>query len=97
MSRIGKAPIAVPEGVTVTIDGASIKVKGPKGELEQTIDPEIGVELNDNVLTGSDVDGSMCGRMLLVKIFWAKKENPLRNDSDGFRKILIQQVASPKL
>ena len=51
MSRIGKAPIAVPEGVTVTIDGASIKVKGPKGELEQTIDPEIGVELNDNVLT----------------------------------------------
>lgn len=51
MSRIGKAPIAVPEGVTVTIDGASIKVKGPKGELEQAIDPEIGVELNDNVLT----------------------------------------------
>lgn len=51
MSRIGKTPIAVPEGVTVTIDGASIKVKGPKGELEQTIDPEIGVELNDNVLT----------------------------------------------
>ena len=43
MSRIGKAPIAVPEGVTVTIDGASIKVKGPKGELEQTIDSEIGV------------------------------------------------------
>ena len=35
----------------MTIDGASIKVKGPKGELEQTIDPEIGVELNDNVLT----------------------------------------------
>ena len=51
MSRIGKSPIAVPDGVTVTIDGSSIKVKGPKGELEQTIDPEIGVELNDNVLT----------------------------------------------
>lgn len=51
MSRIGKAPIAVPDGVTVTIDGSSIKVKGPKGELEQTIGSEIGVELNDNVLT----------------------------------------------
>lgn len=51
MSRIGKAPIAVPDGVTVTLEGASIKVKGPKGELEQTIDSEIGVELNDNVLT----------------------------------------------
>ncbi len=36
MSRIGKAPITVPGGVTVTIDGNSISVKGPKGELART-------------------------------------------------------------
>jgi large subunit ribosomal protein L6 len=51
MSRIGKAPIVVPDGVTLTLDGATVKVKGPKGELEQAIDPEIGMNLQDNVLT----------------------------------------------
>ena len=33
MSRIGKKPVAVPEGVTATIDGKTVKAKGPKGEL----------------------------------------------------------------
>ncbi|HBL37593.1 MAG TPA: 50S ribosomal protein L6 [Flavobacteriales bacterium] len=51
MSRIGKSPIVVPDGVDLTLDGATVKVKGPKGELEQIIDPKIGVELQDNVLT----------------------------------------------
>ena len=37
MSRIGKLPIAVPAGVDVTIDGRTVKVKGPKGELTHTI------------------------------------------------------------
>ena len=37
MSRIGKAPIAVPSGVTVTLDGQSISVKGPKGTLSFTV------------------------------------------------------------
>jgi ribosomal protein L6, bacterial type len=43
MSRIGKAPIKIPAGVTVTIDGETVKVKGPKGELSRTIRPEIKV------------------------------------------------------
>ena len=37
MSRIGKQPITVPSGVDVTIDGAHVTVKGPKGELEHEI------------------------------------------------------------
>lgn len=37
MSRIGKLPIAVPAGVTVTVNGNNVHVKGPKGELERTI------------------------------------------------------------
>ncbi len=51
MSRIGNAPISIPSGVTVTLDGQLVTVKGPKGELQQEIDPLIEVQLEDNVLT----------------------------------------------
>ena len=44
MSRIGKKPIAVPEGVEVELGRGHVTVKGPKGELEQDISPEIAVE-----------------------------------------------------
>jgi len=47
MSRIGKQPIKVPEGVEVKIDGDFIVVKGAKGELKNQVRPEIKVELND--------------------------------------------------
>lgn len=43
MSRIGKAPIAVPQGVTVTLDGQTVTVKGPKGQLAWTVAEEIEV------------------------------------------------------
>ena len=49
MSRIGKLPIALPSGVTVTIsDINEIKVKGPKGEISQQVDADIKVEVKDN-------------------------------------------------
>ncbi len=44
MSRIGKKPIPVPNGVTATIDGQSVTVKGPKGELSWTVASEIEVK-----------------------------------------------------
>lgn len=50
MSRIGNKPITVPAGVEVKIEGNHITVKGPKGTLERTIEPEISVKLEDNVL-----------------------------------------------
>ncbi|MGP1608399.1 MAG: 50S ribosomal protein L6 [Clostridium sp.] len=50
MSRIGKKPIVVPENVDVKIEGNTIKVKGPKGELERTFVKEINVELKDGVI-----------------------------------------------
>ncbi len=43
MSRIGKQPIAVPDGVEITIEPELVKVKGPKGELEERVSREIGV------------------------------------------------------
>jgi large subunit ribosomal protein L6 len=48
MSRIGRAPIQVPSGVDVTIDGQDVKVKGPKGELGLTLIEPIKVERGDD-------------------------------------------------
>ena len=48
MSRIGKLPIEVPAGVTVDIKDNIITVKGPKGELKQTLNPNIKVEIENN-------------------------------------------------
>ncbi|MBP3227901.1 MAG: 50S ribosomal protein L6 [Bacteroidaceae bacterium] len=47
MSRIGKLPINIPSGVTVTSKDNVVTVKGPKGELTQTIDPSIIVTIED--------------------------------------------------
>ena len=48
MSRIGKAPVVIPSGVTVTVDNGVFTVKGPKGELEQAFDTAISVEVKDD-------------------------------------------------
>jgi large subunit ribosomal protein L6 len=48
MSRIGNAPVAIPEGVTVAIADGTISVKGPKGELTQTYDDAIEAKIEDN-------------------------------------------------
>ncbi len=50
MSRIGKRPIPVPAGVTVAIDGSTVKVKGPKGELARTLSADISVVQEGNEL-----------------------------------------------
>lgn len=52
MSRIGKSPIELPQGVAIEISkGNLVTVKGPKGELSQQIDPDLEVKLEDGVLT----------------------------------------------
>ncbi|MDX1478527.1 MAG: 50S ribosomal protein L6 [Saprospiraceae bacterium] len=51
MSRIGKAPIEIPQGVEITVgSGNLVTVKGPKGELTQQVDPDIALEIEDGVL-----------------------------------------------
>ena len=51
MSRIGKQPIPVPSGVTVTIDGQDVKVKGPKGELSRKLPEEVANEQEGDTIT----------------------------------------------
>jgi large subunit ribosomal protein L6 len=48
MSRIGKLPIPVPSGVDVAIDGRTVTVKGPRGELSHTVVPPITVERGED-------------------------------------------------
>lgn len=47
MSRIGKQPITIPAGVSVTVKDSVVTVKGPKGELTQEVNPEMIVEVNE--------------------------------------------------
>jgi large subunit ribosomal protein L6 len=51
MSRIGKKPIAVPNGVTVTVEGQTVTVKGPKGQLAWTLADEVTPKLEGSELT----------------------------------------------
>ena len=47
MSRVGRQPIPIPDGVTVEVDGARVSVKGPKGELAASFDPELTIAIED--------------------------------------------------
>ena len=51
MSRIGKKPIPVPDGVTVTLVGNHMTVKGPKGTLERDLNPIVKVAISDKLIT----------------------------------------------
>jgi large subunit ribosomal protein L6 len=51
MSRIGKKPIEIPAGVTVTVNNHTVTVKGPKGELSRSFNPEMDIKIEDNVIT----------------------------------------------
>ncbi|WP_458415185.1 50S ribosomal protein L6 [Schinkia sp. CFF1] len=51
MSRIGKKPLEIPQGVTLTNNGNVITIKGPKGELTRAFHPDMNIKVEDNVLT----------------------------------------------
>ena len=51
MSRIGKHPVQIPAGVTATVEGSHVHVKGPKGELERTFSDLVVLVLEDNAIT----------------------------------------------
>ena len=50
MSRIGRMPVEIPGGVQVDLNGSQVHVKGPKGELQRTFSPNIGIALENNQL-----------------------------------------------
>jgi len=64
MSRIGKLPIEIPEGVTIDIKNGVVTVKGPKGELSENIHQNIVVEIKDNILTCKKIDETKLSKSL---------------------------------
>lgn len=64
MSRIGKAPIGIPDKVEVKISGSTVEVKGPKGQLSYTFRKEVKIEKADKVLNVTPSDDSTTARAL---------------------------------
>ncbi len=87
MSRIGKQPIPVPSGVEVKIDGSTVTVKGPKGELTQTFSDVVSIELVDGEILVTRPDDSRTARSLhgLTRTLVA---NMVTGVSEGFTKNL---------
>ena len=88
MSRIGKKPIEIPQGVKTEISEAEIRVSGPKGELKQAIHNEIKVELKDGkILVAPKSELSKKGRGLWG-LYRALIANMVEGVSKGFEKKL---------
>lgn len=89
MSRIGKLPIEIPAGVTVNIDNENhvVTVKGPKGELKQSFNPAIGVELEEGQLKVSRPDNNRESRAQ-HGLYRALFHNMVTGVSTGFKKEL---------
>jgi large subunit ribosomal protein L6 len=87
MSRIGRKPIAIPGGVTVTVDGSTVKVKGPKGELARTFEPSIKVRVENNEVLVERPNDEKRERALhgLTRALIA---NMVTGVTDGFKKTL---------
>lgn len=87
MSRIGKAPVVIPEGVTVTEDNNTITVKGPRGTLEMDYSPNMTVEIEDNQVLVSRPNDAKQNRAL-HGLTRALINNMVEGVTKGFSKTL---------
>jgi large subunit ribosomal protein L6 len=89
MSRIGKLPIRIPSGVTVTQEDGVVTVKGPKGELSQAVNPDIkvNVNVNDGILTVERPTDERTHRAL-HGLYRSLINNMVVGVSDGYKKEL---------
>ena len=87
MSRIGKKPVAVPQGVTASVNGQTVSAKGPKGELKFVVNDEVLVKLEDGNISVQPRDDSKGARSK-----WGMSRtqivNILTGVKDGFEKKL---------
>ena len=99
MSRVGKKPIQIPEGIEVMTEGHKVTVKGPKGEISREIRPEIKVEIKEDKIFVSvqEQAGARKKDLAQNKAFWglsrALLSNLVEGVSKGFgKKLEIQGV-----
>ena len=87
MSRIGRAPITIPAGVEVTVDGSTVTAKGPKGTLTKTMHSNMTIAMEGNVITVTRPNDQKENRSLhgLTRTLIA---NMIEGVSNGFKKEL---------
>lgn len=88
MSRIGNKHIVIPAGVTVTINGATVTVKGPKGELTKTFEDCIEIKLEGDTLTFTPKNSAKHTHQMHGTTR-AIVANMVKGVSEGFEKVLL--------
>jgi large subunit ribosomal protein L6 len=87
MSRIGKKAVAVPAGVTVTVNGQTVSVKGPKGELKEVLNEQVLVKMQDDGVKVDPINQSK-----LARSSWGMSRTLVKNMvvgvTDGYSKNL---------
>ena len=78
MSRIGKKPVAIPAGVTVSLDGTDLSIKGPKGELSMSFVPEVTVSHEDDKIVILPVSETKRARSM-----WGMQRSMVNNIIEG--------------
>ena len=87
MSRIGKLPVNIPAGVTISVNNGVVTVKGPKGELKQEINPNITVEIEGNVCNVTRPNDEKENRAM-HGLYRALINNMVIGVSEGYKKTL---------
>ena len=88
MSRIGKLPVPIPNGVKVNITGTHLTVEGPKGKLEQKVDPLVSIELSDDTALVHRKNDSKRARSF-HGLYRKLLSNMVTGVSTGFSKTLL--------
>ncbi|RKY95212.1 MAG: 50S ribosomal protein L6 [Ignavibacteriae bacterium] len=87
MSRVGKKPVVIPDGVKITQEGNFLKIKGPKGELERQIHPNIGIEIVENQVNVTRPDDTKQNKSL-HGLSRALVQNMVTGVTDTYKKTL---------
>ena len=88
MSRIGRAPVTIPAGVTVDVKEKTFTVKGPKGSLTQDYDPKITISVEAGVATLTRAD-ELKETKAKHGLYRALLQNMVKGVTDGFEKVLV--------
>jgi large subunit ribosomal protein L6 len=88
MSRIGKQPVQLPDKVQITLDGETINVKGPKGNLDRKVHPAIEIDLSDKELNVR-TDTSDKKKVALQGLFRSLIFNMVHGVTQGYEKKLV--------
>ena len=88
MSRIGKQPVVIPKGVTITVNSNNVvTVKGPKGELKETVDRDVTVTVNDGEVILSRPTDQIRHRAM-HGLYRSLVSNMVKGVTDGYKKDL---------